>query len=483
MRFVANRDTEAVPSAAFWKSFDAHHFKFAALERARRLLQERGAVDVTDSWTTRRLLEFCEQLPGWQESPEGPVLLLDALGPQIQPVVYEWGVWHQGMEFESSEPITALRLEDGKILYDTQARIHADMLKRGIQPEEIADGGWIVNGEYHSGSADAPGIADRAKAAKRAAANRAHRRGELTEAVVRFSQIKKDTVQALGREVDDSTLNRAIDRAKRWMRNAYGSVDWDAYSDEHNGVFSVAAYVQEVEGGEQNTSNRQAHTARRRVRENRIPNHPNRTRSEEEQQLFDKRTQEYEMLAPQILSQLEAFQHEPTNPPLYTNQPIEKSPYLDWYEKFERAPLSQLKLSIGHHLEKIRSGMEYGRQESMQFFSALQGWLKDQNQLRESATPPKMMTYALGEGPSLTLILEGLVQVKESRQSMDNRIVTSSYQTGNGPRWLVQVQTRTGKILDRKIVDNRDDLEHVQIELQSRWGGDLISLRYKDSPV
>ena len=64
--------------------------------------------------------------------------------------------------------ISAIKLDDGTILFDKNAKVHADMLESlKIDTADIADGGFIIRGEYVSGSADIPGIAAQAKAKKR----------------------------------------------------------------------------------------------------------------------------------------------------------------------------------------------------------------------------------------------------------------------------------------------------------------------------
>lgn len=55
--------------------------------------------------------------------------------------------------------ISAVKLDDGTVYYDTEAKIHADMIDNlGIPPERIVDGGFIINGKYVTGGADAPRI-------------------------------------------------------------------------------------------------------------------------------------------------------------------------------------------------------------------------------------------------------------------------------------------------------------------------------------
>jgi hypothetical protein len=79
------------------------------------------------------------------------------------------GVFKEGMDIpEEGRNVSAVKLEDGTVYYDTKAMIHADMLENNpdIPADKIVDGGFIVNGKYVSGSANAKGIGEQAKAKK-----------------------------------------------------------------------------------------------------------------------------------------------------------------------------------------------------------------------------------------------------------------------------------------------------------------------------
>ncbi|MFH2013698.1 MAG: hypothetical protein ABIJ17_01885 [Patescibacteria group bacterium] len=68
----------------------------------------------------------------------------------------------------SDVPITAIELDNGTILFDKKAKVHIDVLENlNINPENVKDGGFIINGKYITKSADMPRIAEQAKAKKR----------------------------------------------------------------------------------------------------------------------------------------------------------------------------------------------------------------------------------------------------------------------------------------------------------------------------
>ncbi len=66
------------------------------------------------------------------------------------------------------ESFTAMRLKNGEIVYSPTAKIHADLVNQGLDPEAVVDGGFINSeGKYISGSADTPRIVRMAQAKKR----------------------------------------------------------------------------------------------------------------------------------------------------------------------------------------------------------------------------------------------------------------------------------------------------------------------------
>jgi len=76
--------------------------------------------------------------------------------------------------------------------------------------------------------------------------------------------IKAETQKALGRELSDDIFQKALAKAKRWMKNAYGSVDLEEYIAESGG--SIAGYYTETEERPDglNTFNRQTMASRGR---------------------------------------------------------------------------------------------------------------------------------------------------------------------------------------------------------------------------
>lgn len=60
-----------------------------------------------------------------------------------------------------------------------------------------------------------------------------------------ISEIRAATEAELGRPLDESVFKKALEKAKRWMRNAYGDADLQEYISERGG--SVATYYRETE--------------------------------------------------------------------------------------------------------------------------------------------------------------------------------------------------------------------------------------------
>ena len=89
-------------------------------------------------------------------------------GKRVAPV-QDTGIFKEGMNIpEQGRNVSAVELEDGTIYYDSKAKIHADMLENNpnIPVDRIVDGGFIVNGKYVRGAADAARIGRQAKAKK-----------------------------------------------------------------------------------------------------------------------------------------------------------------------------------------------------------------------------------------------------------------------------------------------------------------------------
>ena len=77
------------------------------------------------------------------------------------------GIFYSKKPPISDKPISAVRLTNGYIYYDDSAKIHLDLINNlGINPEDVADGGFIVNGKYVEGSAGSRGIGIQARAKK-----------------------------------------------------------------------------------------------------------------------------------------------------------------------------------------------------------------------------------------------------------------------------------------------------------------------------
>lgn len=83
----------------------------------------------------------------------------------------ERGVWSGGDV--GQEPITALRLNDGTVLIDPEARIHATAFENlGVDPTTVADGGFVRGTEYKTSGADTARIVRQAVARKALAAKK-----------------------------------------------------------------------------------------------------------------------------------------------------------------------------------------------------------------------------------------------------------------------------------------------------------------------
>lgn len=75
----------------------------------------------------------------------------------------------------SEDTVTALELLDGTIIADPDGGLptHADLMtKLGVDPAEILDGGFVVDGVYRQSSSHARGAGERARARQRAMARR-----------------------------------------------------------------------------------------------------------------------------------------------------------------------------------------------------------------------------------------------------------------------------------------------------------------------
>lgn len=80
----------------------------------------------------------------------------------------------QNQPEQTGRPIMALKLEDGTVYYDTDAKIHADMIDSlGIPPERVLEGGFIHDGKYVQGGADSARIGTQNLAKQKVAHSRA----------------------------------------------------------------------------------------------------------------------------------------------------------------------------------------------------------------------------------------------------------------------------------------------------------------------
>ena len=124
-------------------------------------------------------------------------------------VVEEVGELKEGMTFpDTGRNISALELDDGRIFYDTDALIHSDVFqsiekKFGITADQIKDGGFIVDGVYKTGAADAKRIADTEKAKVKVEetrkADKKTKQAEKPKAVdVVEEETAKETIEKLG---------------------------------------------------------------------------------------------------------------------------------------------------------------------------------------------------------------------------------------------------------------------------------------------
>ena len=107
--------------------------------------------------------------PDIEEAPVTPEKGIEG-DKEIKPV----GIFEEGTKIpEQGRNVSAIELDDGTIYYDTKAVIHSDMLKNNpdIPVDRVVDGGFIVDGKYVRGSADAASIGRQAKA-KKIVANR-----------------------------------------------------------------------------------------------------------------------------------------------------------------------------------------------------------------------------------------------------------------------------------------------------------------------
>jgi hypothetical protein len=59
------------------------------------------------------------------------------------------------------------------------------------------------------------------------------------------AEIQRMTQAEIGGAVDADTFRKALEKAKRWMRNAYGSADLEEWINENGG--SIAAYYRECQ--------------------------------------------------------------------------------------------------------------------------------------------------------------------------------------------------------------------------------------------
>ena len=62
------------------------------------------------------------------------------------------------------------------------------------------------------------------------------------------AQVKANTVKREatdGHDTNPEFLTKALQKAERWMRNAYGGVDWEAYVSEHGSEADVHFYYRE----------------------------------------------------------------------------------------------------------------------------------------------------------------------------------------------------------------------------------------------
>ncbi len=94
---------------------------------------------------------------------------------------------------KAPENIPAVKLKSGEIISDPEGKIHADIIiSKGIDPADVVEGGWIVNGKYQTGASDAVGIGERARAKERVAAKRKARKEKPSE---------KDTLKTITAEM------------------------------------------------------------------------------------------------------------------------------------------------------------------------------------------------------------------------------------------------------------------------------------------
>jgi len=145
--------------------------------------------------------------------------------------------------------ISAVKLDDGTIYYDKEAKIHADLITRlNISPERVVEGGFIVNGKYVQGGVDAARIGKQARAKIEVEIKRAEKvspapSGELSEPAKRaLIRIEGKTVNGLAQDILSETpakQNAAIEAVKKAVEEGKITQD-EALHHINNEMMNVA---------------------------------------------------------------------------------------------------------------------------------------------------------------------------------------------------------------------------------------------------
>lgn len=126
--------------------------------------------------------------------------------------------------------VSAVKLDDGTVLYDTEAAIHADAIENlGVDPSRVVEGGFIVDGAYRQGGADAARIGRQA---------RAQREVERMDRIEPFRDIKKEDFLGNPRITSDrnaADLRPRMGKAKEVKAEPFGDYQIHRYVSPRGG--------------------------------------------------------------------------------------------------------------------------------------------------------------------------------------------------------------------------------------------------------
>jgi hypothetical protein len=76
--------------------------------------------------------------------------------------------------------------------------------------------------------------------------------------------VREIVKQAIGPDFSEEIFQKAVGKAKRWMKLAYGAVDWDSFLAENGGASIVVYYRETLEKPDgRGTFNHATHGRRR----------------------------------------------------------------------------------------------------------------------------------------------------------------------------------------------------------------------------